>query len=738
MTAVDLSHFVTRAGDGDAHVDLAVEGIDCAACIRDIETGLARLPGMVRARVNYSLRRVAIDWRAGAVEPAAFVEALARLGYKAYPFATGAAEAAADAETRRLLRSLAIAGFAAMNIMLLSVSVWAGGITDITPETRDFFHWLSALIALPAVAFAGQPFFASAIKAVRTWRTNMDVPISIGVILALAVSLYETAVSAAHAYFDSAVMLVFFLLAGRTLDHAMRRKTRAAAGNLAALRAETAERVAADGSLVTVPAAALAPGEHIIVRPGDRIAADARVAAGESSVDDSLVTGETAPRRVRSGDLVYAGTLNRDAVLTLAVAAAAGRSLLDEAERLLARAGEARSRRVALADRAARLYAPVVHLTAALAAIGWAIAGAGVHEAVLVATTVLIITCPCALALAIPAVQVVAAGALFRRGVFLNAGDAIERLAEVDTIVFDKTGTLTLPELSVANADDYPPDVVAAAAALARASRHPLATAVARAAAAAAPVADAVEEPGGGVRGTIDGVEARLGSLEYCAVGVAAPAASTDSLIAFRHGGRTAVFAVRQALRPDARTTVASLQEAGYECRILSGDREAAVAEVAGRVGIAIWAAGVKPAGKIAALAALAAAGRRVAMVGDGLNDAPALAAAHVSLSPITASALAQAEADAVFLGSRLAPVAAAFAVARRARRLMNANLAFAVVYNLCAVPIAIAGLASPLIAAVAMSGSSLAVTLNALRARGGKPRGAAAAPSRRGAVASA
>ena len=354
MTAVDLSHYVTPAGDGTAHLDLAVEGIDCAACIGDIEGGLKKLPGVVAARVNYTLRRVGVDWREGALEPASLVDALGRLGYQAHPFAVRTAESVSDAELKRLLRSLAIAGFAAMNIMLLSVSVWAGGVTDITPETRDFFHWLSALIALPAAAFAGQPFFASAFKALRNRRTNMDVPITIGVTLALGVSLYETAVSAEHAYFDSAIMLLFFLLAGRTLDNAMRRKTRAAAGNLAAFKAETAERLTADGPSVTVPAAALSPGDAILVRPGERIAADGVVLSGHSEIDESLVTGETVPRGVRLGDAVYAGTLNRDGTLTIAVSAAAGGSLVDEVERLLDKAGEARSRRVVLADRAAR------------------------------------------------------------------------------------------------------------------------------------------------------------------------------------------------------------------------------------------------------------------------------------------------------------------------------------------------------------------------------------------------
>ncbi|MEP2117816.1 MAG: heavy metal translocating P-type ATPase [Bauldia litoralis] len=720
MSAVDLSHYVTAGDDGACHLDLAVEGIHCAGCIGAIERRLSAIPGVTEARVNFTLRRVGIDWRQGAVEPATLVEALDKGGFRARPFATGAGEAESDAEMKRLLRALAVAGFAAMNIMLLSVSVWAGNLTDITPETRDLFHWLSALIALPAVAYAGRPFFASAWTALKARRTNMDVPISIGVLLALGVSLYETAISAEHAYFDSAIMLLFFLLAGRTLDQAMRRRTRTMAGNLAALKGETAELIQPDGSTRTVPAAAIHVGRSILVQPGQRIAADGSITAGTSSVDESLITGETAPRAVRLGDPVYAGTLNLAGALTVKATALSGESLVDEVQRLLDKATEARSRRVKLADRAARLYAPVVHLTALLAAIGWLVAGAGIHQAVLVATAVLIITCPCALALAIPAVQVAAAGALFRRGIFLNAGDALERLAEVDTIVFDKTGTLTTAEPHVVNAGAIPPEVLRTAARLALASRHPLARALAMDAHGEAPLADAREEAGRGIVATIDGMEARLGSAAFCDV-PARTNADMDNEAAshlwFRHGDTVATFAIAQTLKADAEAVIAALKSRGFDCRILSGDRDAAVAPVAATLGIP-YVAGMKPADKIAALQVLAAAGHRVAMIGDGLNDAPALAEAHVSLSPISALDITQAQADAVFLGERLGPVVEAFDIGRRARRLMNQNLGFSVVYNFAAVPLAIFGIVTPLIAALAMSGSSIAVTLNALRAR--------------------
>ncbi|HML08352.1 MAG TPA: heavy metal translocating P-type ATPase [Xanthobacteraceae bacterium] len=726
--ALDLSMFVERNDAGTAHMTLAVEGVGCAGCIRKIEDGLSKLPGVIDARLNFTQRRLAVDWREDEIDAARIIDALEGIGYHAHPFAPERVEADESAQAKWLLKCLAVAGFAAMNVMLLSISVWAGNVSDMTAETRDLFHWLSALIALPAAAYAGQPFFQSAVRALRARQLNMDVPIALGVTLALGLSLFETATHAAHAYFDSAIMLLFFLLCGRYLDLAMRRKTRVFAGNLASLKAEFAHRLDAGGELTQVPVAALQPDDRVLVRPGERVPADGILINGRSEIDESLVTGETLHRAVGAGATIYAGSINVSGALTMRVSAAGAGTLVEEVERLLEKATQAKSQTVRLADRAARLYAPLVHTTAALTAIGWLIAGASLHDAIVIAIAVLIITCPCAIALAIPAVQVVAAGMLFRSGVILNGGDAIERLAEADTIVFDKTGTLTLPDPRADPRADIDRDVLERAARLALSSRHPLAAALARQARDRSPYPGAVEEPGQGVRAVIDGEQARLGSAEFCglAEGERQTAAGEGdaSFIAFAHAGKTAAIAVRQVLRPDAIAVTKALIDRGLRLIVLSGDRPTAVAPVARRLGIADWRAALTPAEKIAAIALLKSQGRRVLMVGDGLNDAPALAAAHVSLSPITAAHLTQAQADALFLGEHLRPVLRAVFVSRRARALMKQNLALAAAYNVLAVPLAIAGLVTPLIAAVAMSGSSLLVTLNALRARLGLESG--------------
>ena len=722
----DWDAFVTLSPEGVAHMDLAVEGITCAACMVEIERGLAARDGVERARLNLTSHRLAVDWKAGETSAETIVDTLSRLGYRAHPFDPATVRAQADASGKELLRSLAVAGFAMMNVMLLSVSVWSGNASGISPETRDFFHWLSALIALPAAAYAGRPFARSAFSALAARRLNMDVPIVIGVTLALFLSVMQTLQSAHHAYFESAVMLLFFLLIGRYLDHMMRRRTRDFAENIAALKAETAVVMRPDGSLREVPLSKVEPGQEIFVRAGERIALDGVVESGTSEIDQSLVTGETALAGVAPGARVYAGTLNASANLVVRVTLASGATLLDEVTRLLETASQAKSRYVRLADRAAALYSPFVHLAALLTFLGWLAVGAGWQQALVVAISVLIITCPCALGLAIPAVQVVISGLLFRSGVLLHSGDALERLAEVDTIVFDKTGTLTLavPELVEGQGAEIAAEVRALAGRLALSSRHPLAAALARATGAQQPLDNVHEEPGAGVRTRFEGRDLRLGSAAFCGLSEsdaedALARYPGATLIAFKDGEGAAVpFLVAQRLRPDAQATVERLRGAGYGLEILSGDREAPVAEAAAALGIGTWAASLKPADKIARLEALKAQGHRVLMVGDGLNDAPALAAANVSLSPVTAVHVAQAAADAVFLGDRLAPVAEALRLSRRARGAMMQNLWFSTLYNLVAVPFAVAGFVTPLLAALAMSLSSVVVTLNALRLR--------------------
>ncbi|WP_346914693.1 cation-translocating P-type ATPase [uncultured Roseibium sp.] len=723
----DWDAFVTPAEDGAVHMDLAVEGITCAACMGEIERGLSRLPGIRKARVNLTNQRLAVDWVREETGADDIVAALSRLGYKAHPFDPASQRERLDRHGRELLRALAVAGFAGMNIMLLSVSVWAGNVTDITPETRDFFHWISALIALPTVAYSGRPFFRSAISALKAGRMNMDVPIVIGVLLAVILSVVQTMQHQHEVYFESAVMLLFFLLVGRYLDHNMRGKTRSFAENIAALKAEVAARIGADGSVREIPLSKVQPNDLVLVTAGERVPVDGVVEEGVSEIDQSLVTGESILMPVRKGADVYAGTLNGDGTLKVRVRAASGATLLDEVNRLLEAAAQAKSTYVRIADRAARLYAPLVHGAAALTFIGWWLAGFGWQPSLVIAISVLIITCPCALGLAVPAVQVVASGQLFRSGVLLNAGDAIERLADADTIVFDKTGTLTSAEPRLLEAGSMEDDLLHLAGRLALSSRHPLSLALVQASGALVPFDHVTETAGAGVETSVGGEPLRLGSPAFCGVEDAEVHKVLTqhpgvSLLAVRWGSEPArLLPISQKLRPDAVETVADLKAQGYLLEILSGDRQDAVREAAEELGIEHWQAEVRPGDKIARLDELKAAGRKVLMVGDGLNDAPALAGAYVSLSPVTAVHLSQTAADAVFLGDRLAPVANTLRISKKARRAIEQNLWISALYNVIAVPVAVAGFVTPLMAAVAMSASSIAVTANALRLRWGE-----------------
>ena len=685
----------------------SVPGMRCAGCISKLETGLANVPGIVAARVNFTAKRVTITHVPTLALPG-LTAAIADLGFEAQALGDGVVPV--DNDSKQLLRAMAVAGFAAMNVMLLSVSVWSGA----SGATRDMFHWLSALIAVPAIAYAGRPFFQSAWLAVSHRRTNMDVPISIGVLLATALSLYETITGGAEAYFDSAVMLLFFLLTGRWLDAVMRDRARDGVTALLRNTAPGALVRQGDGASAWIAAADLRPGMVMLVAAGERLAADGEVIAGRSHVDLSLLTGESVPVLAVAGDRAMAGTINIDGLLTIRITAAGAETGIADIARLMESAGQSRSRYVRIADRAARLYAPAVHTLALLSLVGWLLAGAGWHDSLLIAAAVLIITCPCALGLAVPAAQIVAAGALMRAGVLVKDGSALERLAEADRVVFDKTGTLTLGRPQPLALASLSPQQKALALALAETSRHPLSVALRRAlvaeAVVPAAVTDIAEVAGEGVFGRWQGSVVGLGRSDDAG----------ETLACALQIGGDAPLVIRFAdpLRPDCAATIAGLERLGLPGSILSGDREAAVAPVAQLLGLGARA-GLSPQDKLTAIAALADGGARVLMVGDGLNDGPALAAGHVAMAPASASDASQNAADAVFLGDSLAPVATAVRVARATSRSVRQNVAAAIVYNVVAVPRAIAGHVTPLIAAVAMSGSSIIVVANALRLRG-------------------
>ncbi|MEO1136166.1 MAG: heavy metal translocating P-type ATPase [Pseudomonadota bacterium] len=717
---IDPAPFVRRLRDGAAQLELSIYGAKCGGCISKIEGGLSKLPGVENARLNLSTGKLAVSWRGEIIKPRDIAQTISDLGYRAAPFDPQAAEREQDEEGKFLLRCMAVAGFAMANVMLLSVAVWAGLDGEMGPGTRMMMHWISGTIAIPAALFAGRPFFRSAWSALKNGKANMDVPISLAVFLALGISIYETLNHGRHAYFDAAVMLLFFLLIGRWLDHRLRARAREAAQSLLALQATTASRFTANGLLEAVSAKDIAPGDRLLLSPGDRAPVNGVVESGASEVDVSLVTGESAPEKMNAGDTLYSGVLNLSSRLIMRATARAEDSLIADLTRLIETGEQGKSKYVRLADRAAALYVPVVHTLALATLLGWLFIGdATLRVAVMNAVAVLIITCPCALGLAAPAVQVVATGRLFKEGVLVKSGDALERLAEVDAIVFDKTGTLTLGRMRLANLDDISHEILMQAASLARASRHPLARAVVAAAGAGQLAEDVHDAPGYGVEGVIDGEKARFGRADW--VGVKSDGANAASEAWFKRGDDAAVrFEFADSLRTDTAETIAALQSEGVVSEMLTGDRPAPAARIAERAGLSAWRANMTPTDKIARLTALRDKGVKAAMVGDGLNDAPALAAAHASLSPGTAADASQAAADFVFQGDSLAPVLTAFEVSKKARARVLENFKFAAFYNICAIPLAVFGFVTPLIAALAMSGSSVIVIANALRLKTG------------------
>lgn len=714
----DLERRVTTRPDGTHELTLAIDGLQCGACVWLIESVLAQEPVVRTGRVNMTTRRLRLAWTGAAADAGHLVGRIEALGYRLMPFDARALTAAQDATGRLLMRALAVAGFAAGNVMMISIGIWAGQgdvLDSIRPATLSLLHWVSALIALPAIAYAGRPFLASALSALRRRRTNMDVPISIGVLLVSGMSLVQTLARGEDTYFDSAVTLLFFLLVGRVLDHRARGQARATAGQLLAMRASDVGVVQPDGTVQRRGPEQVRDGDHILVAPGERIGADGVIIAGTGSLDTSLVTGESLPIAAKPGTQVFAGTLNLGVPLTVRATATGDATLLAECVRLIEAAEGRRGRFVVLADRVARLYAPVVHLCALLTFAWWAgVAGVPVTQALLTACAVLIITCPCALALAVPAVQVIATGRLFTGGMLLKSATALERLANVDTVVFDKTGTLTEPMLALATRPD--PAALAEAAAIAANSRHPLARALAAAHGPVAPADGVTECPGEGLRRAIAEGIIRLGSRAFC--GIAPVPASGPEIWLTRPGAEPVCFRFDERLRTDAADTVAALHRMGLQVSLLSGDQAGHVARMAAAAGIKDWRAGCTPQEKAQRIEALRRAGRDVLMVGDGLNDGPALAAASVSASPATAADISQTVADLVFQGARLAPVAVALRTARTASRVMRQNLALAIGYNLVMVPLAIAGFVTPWLAAAAMSSSSLLVMANSLRLR--------------------
>lgn len=709
---MNLAPFITTDPDGTRSIHLLVDGMHCPSCVALIEGALKKQPAITTARLNLSTKRLNVIWQGAAELGEQWITLITNMGYRAVPFDPATSETMEKKEESFLLRCLAVAGFASGNLMLFSVPLWSSDSIEMGDATRTFFHWVQAAISIPAIAYCGLPFYRSAWKALKEFHTNMDVPISVAVILATLMSLFETVTFGAHSYFDSAVMLLFFLLIGRYLEARARGRARSAAQDLLQMMTGFATVLKDDGSQESIALSDIKEGMVLRIAAGEKIGADGILLTGESEIDSSLITGESLPGSVAPGAALFAGTINLSAPITLRVTKPGSRSLLSEIVALMETAEQSQAAYVTLADRISGWYTPVVHLLAAATFLGWFfIGGAPWQVALLTAATVLIITCPCALGLAVPVVQVLASGRLMRRGILLKSGSALERLAAITHAVFDKTGTLTVGRPELQQPQRYTPEVMQQAASLAAHSKHPLSQALSRAYSGPLLPLPATEIPGCGIEAPF----LRLGKASWCGITTAQHDTALE-LWFVAEGQQPVRFTFADQLRDDAKTTIAKLQQHHITTELLSGDRAEVVQHIAAELGIKHSAAALSPIDKSERLSALKAAGTAVLMVGDGLNDAPSLAAATVSMSPASAMDITQNAADIVFQGEHLAPVLTAWRTARFSQILVKENFVLATLYNVIAIPLAVAGYVTPLIAAIAMSSSSLLVIANAMR----------------------
>lgn len=719
-------NFVRDANEHEKEASLLIDGVTCAACVWLIEQRIARLDGVTAVSLNYATRRARVRWDSRVTALSAILGAVAALGYSAHPYDAGRAEERLRRERGVLLWRLFIAGFSMMQVMMYAVPVY---IADgaMTPDIEQLMRIASLVLTLPVALWSAVPFYSGAWRDLRRWRVGMDVPVTLGIVIAFAASVYATATASGTVYFDSVSMFVFLLLGARFLEMEARAKAVRTQERLVRLVPATAERILADGSGERIAAAALRPGDLVRVRPGEAIPADGTVVEGSSKADEALLTGESRPVSKRPGDPLTGGALNLDGVVTMRVTRIGEDTVLAGIVRLMDRAQTEKPRIAQLADHVARWFVAVLLLlTLATFALWWQI---DPQQALWVAVAMLVVTCPCALSLATPAALTAATGSAYRDGVLVTRGAALETLARATHFVFDKTGTLTSGRMALAGVralgTETSAQCLALAAALESWSEHPVGRALVAAANGVHPVASGVSAvTGQGIEGSVGGRQLRIGRPEFVAAlhGQALPPdleCVPDAVAVVALGddrGWIALFLLDDVVRHDAPALVRDLAAGGAQVSLLSGDRRQRVAHTAFELGITDYAGGATPADKLAYVEKLQASGAVVAMIGDGVNDAPVLAKAQVSIAPGSGTELAQVSADIILLSDRLDVLAGTVRNARRTLRVIRQNLGWAMAYNAVALPLAMAGLVTPLVAAIGMSTSSLLVVLNALR----------------------
>lgn len=719
--------FVRPLAGDEREADLILEGITCAACVWLNERHLAELPGVVAVQVNYATRRASIRWHEPQVRLSQILAAVAAIGYRAHPYDALRSEQLAQQEQRTALWRLFVAGFGMMQVMMYAFPAYIAGVGDMSDTAASLMRWASMVLTLPVVLYSAAPFFQRAWRDLRLRRLGMDVPVALGVGAAFVASVWATLSGTGEVYFDSVTMFVFFLLGARYLEMLARQRATRGGEVLGRLLPVFARRLRPDGSVEEqVPLSALMVGDVLLVRPGETIVADGRVRAGLSEVNESWLTGESLPVMKQAGALVLGGSLNGSGVLEVEACQLGESTRLATIRRLMERASAERPRIVAQADKVALWFTLALLVLAALTGMVWWQVEPG--RALSICVAVLVVSCPCALSLATPVALTVATDVLARAGLLVTRGHAIEALARADHFVFDKTGTLTQGRLKLERVYCAPgvneTQALAWAAALELHSEHVIARALVTAAGDSVPAAQNVMmAPGQGLTGDVNGMRLVLGRAAFVGnlAGSELPAGwdvtEEGSVVFLAEQGRwLAAFVLSDQVREAAAGLLAGLRAEGCALSIFSGDSSAPVLALASRLGVLDAHANLSPEAKHARLLDLQAQGKVVAMVGDGVNDAPVLAQAQVSVAMAGGTELARNQADLVLLGDDLQRLLLGRRIARKTRAVVRENLIWAFAYNLAAIPAAALGLITPWMAGIGMGGSSLLVVLNALR----------------------
>jgi Cu2+-exporting ATPase len=708
--------------EGPRETVFDVEGVTCAACVTRVESALARLPGVHESSLNLASRRVRIRHDA-AVGNETLAAVIARAGYRARTPGRDP-KSLRRAEERRALWRMSLAGFVMMQVMMFSVPAYLATDGTMSWDIARLLDYASLVLTVPVLLFSSGPIFRAAWQGLVARQPGMDLPVALGVVVSFAASVYGT-LRGGPVYYDSISMFVFFILCGRYFESRALAGTVDAADSLAQLLPRRAWRLAGGERTETDPAA-LGPGDTVAIPAGEAAPADARVTEGRSEFDESLLTGESFPVPKAAGDLVLAGSVNLASPVEARVEHEPGAATVDLIRRQMERASSQKPRWALLADRVATAFVVIVIGLAAIAAAAWMTIDPS--KALEVAVATLVVTCPCALSLATPVAVTACVNALSRLGVMVTSGRAIEALASATHVVFDKTGTLTTGRMRLREVrvlGSLPQDAcLAMAASLESALSHPVAHALvaARPAGMALPKATGLQPvAGAGVEARVGERIVRVGSPAFCAELAGSPFPlpldADEPLAAMaERGAWLAAFRFDDSLRPEARALVKRLRADGLEVLLLSGDRAAVVDRVGEELGVANRVSGASPEDKARHVEALAAAGAVVAMIGDGINDAPVLARAQVSLALAGGAALAQSQADLVVANPSLSAVGDAFALARRTRRIIRQNVAWSIAYNVVMLPLALTAQLTPWVAALGMSISSLLVVGNALR----------------------